>query len=350
MSKHTTEYLHENQRVGFGYRAWWFNAAVEAVQAIKSHYETSVPLAEVRRLFDTVKVGRGQTFVTYIDSDGKKQTVKDERWAPVMNIRTGDVFGHFSRSSDWRDFNVDLTDNVSALVGGIGDLGVETCGILDFGARAYLSVGIPESMHDDKSGVTFRPRLFAGTALDGSLATTYKRVVTLTVCDNTMAAALGETGETVKVKHTKNSGVRIKDARQALGILSETADAFSAEIAALTTTEFSDENFNAFLSTLAPVTEGMSKHAVTHAENKRDAYLSLWRNDNRVSPWRGTLFGALQADNTYRQHIAIRRGAGDTGDKNAVRAERNVQDILTGKIEEADTSTLAILHKVLATA
>ena len=34
-------------------------------------------------------------------------------------------------------------------------------------------------------GVTFRPNLLATTSFDGSIATTYKRTVTITVCDNT---------------------------------------------------------------------------------------------------------------------------------------------------------------------
>ena len=33
-------------------------------------------------------------------------------------------------------------------------------------------------------GVAFRPNLLATTSFDGSIATTYKRTVTITVCDN----------------------------------------------------------------------------------------------------------------------------------------------------------------------
>jgi hypothetical protein len=44
MSKHTDQYLHENQRVGHGHRAWWFKEAIEKVLAIPSHYIGAVPL------------------------------------------------------------------------------------------------------------------------------------------------------------------------------------------------------------------------------------------------------------------------------------------------------------------
>ncbi len=41
-------------------------------------------------------------------------------------------------------------------------------------------------------GVAFRPNLLATTSFDGSIATTYKRTVTDTMCDNTRELALSE--------------------------------------------------------------------------------------------------------------------------------------------------------------
>ncbi len=41
-------------------------------------------------------------------------------------------------------------------------------------------------------GVEFRPNLLATTSFDGSIATTFKRTVTATVCDNTRELALAE--------------------------------------------------------------------------------------------------------------------------------------------------------------
>lgn len=347
MSKHTNEYLHRNMRVGFGHRAWWYKEAIEKALSIASHYAGAVPLAEVRRLFDTVKPVRSSVTHTYTDSEGNTQVVRDTRNAGVVNSVDGSIFGTFSNGSEWRSFSEDLLDNIRDLTSGSVDIG--SCGLLDFGARAFLSLEIPETLHNDKTGISYRPRLLAATALDGSLATTYKRVNILPVCDNTLAIGLAENGETVKVKHTKNSGLRLATAAETLAILSTTADEIDSELVALVETPFTDEQFDAFLNEICPVTADSSKHAVTHAEKRRDAYLALWRNDNRVSPWRGTLFGALQADNTYRQHVAIRRGAGEDGDRDAMRAERNMTDVLTGKSMEADKATMVTLRRVLTT-
>ncbi|NKR23343.1 DUF932 domain-containing protein, partial [Rhodococcus hoagii] len=55
------------------------------------------------------------------------------------------------------------------------------------GGQAWVEVSVPETLHDDRAGFGYRPNLLAATSLDGSLATTYGRTVTATVCDNTMA-------------------------------------------------------------------------------------------------------------------------------------------------------------------
>jgi len=54
-------------------------------------------------------------------------------------------------------------------------------------------------------GFSFRPNLLATTSFDGSIATTFKRTVTATVCDNTKDLALAETDQAYKVKHSRNS-------------------------------------------------------------------------------------------------------------------------------------------------
>lgn len=350
MSKHTAQYLHENQRVGFGHRAWWFKEMIEKTLRIPSHYAAAVPLEEVRRLFRSVVPTRGIAYVEYVDENGAKQIVKDENVAPVVNIKTGDVFSYPTPDSSWRSFETDLLDGVGAIVGsGVGDIGIQTAGLLDFGARAYVSLSIPETLHDDKSGLDFRPNLLAATALDGSLATTYKRVITLPLCDNTVAAALMEPGQEIKIKHTSGSGVRVRDAQKALGLIESGAETFIGSVHSLVEMTVTDAQWSAFLDTICPITAESSKHAVTHATNRRDVLSTLYKNDFRCRDWQGTAFGVLQTMNTYRQHMAIRRGAGADGDKDALRQQRNQTDVIMGRIESKDAADLQTLYKVLAT-
>jgi hypothetical protein len=68
------------------------------------------------------------------------------------------------------------------------------------------------------------------------------------------------------------------------------------------------------------------------AERKRQALGRLWNHDARVSPWRGTAWGVVQAVNTYVHHEQTVRGA--------ARAERNMLRAVDGGIDQLDTATL----------
>jgi phage/plasmid-like protein (TIGR03299 family) len=114
------------------------------------------------------------------------------------------------------------------------DLSIGSAGLLKGGAVAWVSVEVPETITTPQ-GVDFRPNLLACTSHDGSLATTFQRVVTNVVCDNTMSAALTETGQRVKVRHSRYSGIRLAAAREALAIVHAIvhaiADDFAAQVA-----------------------------------------------------------------------------------------------------------------------
>lgn len=81
------------------------------------------------------------------------------------------------------------------------DLSISSAGLLRGGAVAWVEVSVPESITTPE-GVVFRPNLLATTSFDGSIATTFKRTVTDVICDNAREAALGEKGQTYKVKLT----------------------------------------------------------------------------------------------------------------------------------------------------
>jgi phage/plasmid-like protein (TIGR03299 family) len=199
-----------------------------------------------------------------------------------------------------------------------------------------VSVEVPDNITTSE-GVEFRPHLFGATSFDGSLATTFKRAVTNIVCDNTMAAGLAEAGQQIKIKHSKYSKLRLAEARDALNIVYEIADDFAAQVSRLCRTEISDREWNAFLDAHAPLPTETGR-ARTLAEHKRDTLTRLWNNDTRVTPWRGTVWGVVQAVNTYTHHEQTVRGA--------VRAERNMLRAITGGVDELDQATLHTLATV----
>jgi len=207
------------------------------------------------------------------------------------------------------------------------ELAIGSAGLLKGGAIAWVQIEMPENLK--VADVEFRPHLLATTSFNGSIATTYKRCVTVVVCDNTRAAALREEGQEYRIRHTANSQMRIAEARDALNVVFRLGESFTKEIEQLLAHKVSDPMFTKFVERIVPLRQDASKTATTKAETDRAEFMRLWNGDPRVAPWKGTAFGAVQAVNTYRQHIRPTRG--DT-----IRAERNMMDNLTGQTEVND--------------
>jgi phage/plasmid-like protein (TIGR03299 family) len=238
-----------------------------------------------------------------------------------------------------------LLDNVSTILD--DTLSISSAGLLRGRAVAWVEVSVPESITTPE-GVQFRPNLLACTSLDGSLATTYKRTVQLTVCDNTMAAALGERGQTVKVKHSRNSLTKISDVRHALAMVYDTADTFAADVARLTATPVTNIQFKQVIDRLVPVDPDASPRARTMAETKRAEINRMYRYDSRVVPFTGTAFGVLQAFNTWRHHEQGGLTGTTNTEKQAARADRNAYRAVTGETEREDAAVAAVLADVLS--
>lgn len=227
-----------------------------------------------------------------------------------------------------------LTKNVASLVD-TEDLVIRSAGTLNGGRKAWVQVGTPEGIVGP-GGVEYLPILGSYTSLDASLATSYKGNRIVVICENTYGMALAETSAFGKltIRHTKNSEFNVLTAREALGLVFENADAFNQELELLLGTKVTDTQFGRIASKkVAPSTD--SDRSKTMAERKLSELAYLWANDERVAPWRGTAFGAMQALNTWRQHIATV--------KNTTRAERNMGNVMDGTSDKADRSDLALI-------
>lgn len=333
MSKESLQWLNENTLIGFTEKrgtAWHYRASLQATEP--NHYPGAIPVADVeRRLFAWDALSR-PIYVEDPVTGGLAQV--PERQA-IVRSDNGHVMGIFSDGYEPHPYREWLLGTIARLLD--DDLSIGSAGLLRSGAVAWVSVEVPENIRTPE-GVEFRPNLFGATSFDGSLATTFKRAVTNIVCDNTMAAGLAERGQQIKIKHSRHSKLRIGEARQALNIVYEVADAFTAQVKRLCETSVNPRQWTAFLDSYAPVPPEMGR-ARTLAEAKRESLLKLWRYDNRVAPWAGTGWGVLQAVNTYVQHEQAVRGAG--------RVERNYLRAVTGGVDELDRETLQTLEKVL---
>jgi phage/plasmid-like protein (TIGR03299 family) len=333
MSTETLTWLNQNVLVGMTDKrgmAWSYKASEQGEEA--NHYTGQIPIEDVRRRLFHWEAQKEPMFV--IGKDGEDRQVPN-RVAIVRND-TYDVLGVVSPTYEPHQYDEWLLTSVGNILD--DSLVIGSAGLLKNGAIAWVQIEMPENYK--VADVEFRPNLLATTSFNGSIATTYKRTVTVVVCDNTRNSALREHGQEISIRHTSKSALRLGDARAALQIVHSMADEFTQEITALLAMKVSDKQFQTFVDRHVPLNDEESKQAVSRAENVRFEFQNLWQNDVRVAPWRGTGFGVLQAVNTHRQHMRPTRG--DT-----VLVERTMVDSLTGKTELADRKATQLLYAVL---
>ncbi len=258
MSRESLTWLNTNTLIGCTSKrghAWHWRAQDQGEQS--NHYPGPIPLEDVQdRLFHwqaesrrlAVELTADVQTMTHLAEDGQPQ-----RWAVVPDkqaiCRSDDdtVLGVFGSGYARHQYREWLLTSVADLLD--DDLAISSAGLLRCGAIAWVEVSMPDTITTPE-GVAFRPNLLATTSFDGSIATTYKRTVTDTVCDNTRELALSEPGQ--EVKHSRNSHAQLGPARQALAMVHTLADDFAAEVARLCRVEVTHSQWEAFLDAHMP--------------------------------------------------------------------------------------------------
>lgn len=345
MSQETMTWLNRNVLIGYVNvrgTAWHHLRSEQGDEP--NHYVGPVPIEDVRRrlfnwmaepreLLMLVPDGRGGT--TPVPLDSHRAIVRNDS-NEVLSVRGADYAIH--------QYGEVLLESVAHLLD--DDLNIGSAGLLRGGGVAWVQIEAPENCVAAE-GLEFRPHLLAATSHNGSIATTYKRVATIVVCDNTLAMGLREgrrgasddripvDGE-YKVRHTAGSRLRLLDAREALKIVFDTGEAYKAELNALLSVKVSEHVWARFLETHIPIAEGATDAKRGNALLQRHTYNDLWNQDPRVAPWRNSALGVLQAVNTYRHHLLPARGG-------TVRHERNKLEAIFGTGKDKDARALKVL-------
>lgn len=356
MSKETLTDLNTNVLIGNTSQrgtAWHYRADLQGSEP--NHYPGPIPITDVRRrLFAWQAVSRRVAVetpadimtMTHLDQEGRPV-----RWAVLADRQaicrsddtTGTLMGLFKDGYVMHQYDQWLLTTVANILD--DDLSISSAGLLKGGSIAWVEVSVPETLHTPE-GFDFRPNLLATTSFDGSIATTFKRTVTATICDNTRAMALAEKGQSYRVKHTRGSVAKLAEARAALAMVHTMAEDFAAEVAALAATRVSNRQWNRFLDATVPMidTDGraLTGRSLTMAADKREKLTGLYKRDERACTWYGTALGVMQAVNTYEHHLATVRSA--------TRPERNQLKTVSGDYDALDHDTWKTLSRVLQTA
>lgn len=317
-----------------------------------NQYKGFIPRADVlERLFTFNPLRAGVAYLVpcavdeadFIDRSGNacKVVESQQRRVGVLRDDTNYDFGVFGRGAVHPPYQVTLMQQVEMLTGSI--LGISGAGLLAQGARAYIEFAMPETLHDDKSGLAYRPNLLVADSMDGSISLTKCLTIQAMICANKLSPNLLEAkkaGRLVRSKHTKNiaSMMRLANERDALGLLEVANDQFVQDLHKLLSCDMSHKQRIEVMDIIAPIPEraGRGRQII---ENKRDQLMSL-SSDPMVEPFLGTAFGEVQRYSTWQHHVAERRTQG--------RWETNFWRAINGMTQSADRATVVAIETVLS--
>lgn len=345
MGAETLDWYNNYCLIGFAKErgmGWHYKASAQGLEP--NHYPGAIPVEDViRRLFGWEAIsGTVETEFYDPDLDEMVRGVDTTRQT-VLRANPFTVFGVFKESYQIHQHKEWLIETSSHLLDtSIGDLGIANAVLLKKGAVACVQYEVPETIKTS-NGIEFRPSMLSCGSLDGSLQTTFKRVFTNVICDNTMANALSEKDYTaLKIRHSKYSGFKIAKAREALDIIFEIAEEITGYSDFLCNTKVSGLQFKQYLDFTVPLPEDITvaSRALTLAEKEREAKLNLWLHDDRVSPWAGTAWGIVQLNNTYNHHLTATNKGTNRGERNAfqaanddlIKSDRRALDILFNRV------------------
>lgn len=332
MTSETIQWLTENTLIGFTDKR---GAAWHGREGDDNHFPGAVPQERALELLSyPVHEGTVQSVVQLEDS---AMLVEDPDRKTIVRTDTRQILGIFKQGyrmhqpAEWCLQNLDLILS--------GGLEIGSVVVLKGGAVAAVQAELPENRIATGKGaepVEYRPFVTAATSFDGSIATTYGRGAQVVVCDNTLSVALRNFDGVTKYRHSSGSLSRIGEVRENLHLMVEqSADAFDTQVRALTAMHVTDAKFAEIVSAFTGIDSAKEGRSLTMAEKKQDALLKLWRDDERVAPWRNNGYGVLAAFNTASHHIF---GA------DASRPERNQRRVIEGGWDDFDSKILRMLE------
>ena len=332
MSAETIEWLNDNSLIGHTDKrgnAWHYR------EGSSNHFPGAVPADQVLRLLD-VPLREATLTATVITDDGVQTIPIDDR-KTIVRTDTGKAFGIFKQNYPIHGYQEWCMENLEEITGAGLDVGSAI--LLKEGAVAAVQAELEET-REAAEGVKHRPFITAATSCDGSLATTYLLGTQIWVCDNTLSLALGEADALkVKIRHTANSLSRASSVKYELGFMVEQiGDAYDKEIGKLTSQYVSDETWNAFVKAYTGIQFAKPGRSTTMAESKIITLNRLWRNDERVAPWKNSAYGVVAAVNTAVHH--------EFSIKGMERVERNFLRTVEGDWANVDGGALKLLSQV----
>lgn len=315
-------------------------------------FPEGIPVEEVRQLFDfDVEVWNHQAEMQgeYITSGWvEERTVKFPRTTLFINDKTREVIG------TWRDpnrhpsnFKETILDFAVELVG--DDSGIATAGLIDGGGIGWMQIALNRTY--GPSEARFQPYI-AITDSNCQQGGAWKATqgANLIVCSNTLRSFFSKKEGIVKKVH-KGRKLTVVEVRERLELLHVHAEWFEKQLDKLLNTPITPRQTQRFLARYYPDKKDPDTEEVTLSKHtSRKLLRDTYENSPFVAPFKGSVFGMIQAVNTqsqwgnHRDDLDYMHGHGNQSSSKWV---SNYKDNLFGnKIRSADQRAIEVLSSM----
>ncbi len=186
----------------------------------------------------------------------------------------------------------------------------ETAGALGKGEKIFITAKLPDYIKVGSDDM-IEKYLFLTTSHDGSGSITAAFTPIRIVCQNTLNAALHNSTNTIKIRHTANAQDRLKEAHKVMGISNQLANEMEAIFNEWTKVRITDKEVMQLIKqAMAPSSEVLK--SIKNGEELSTAFTNICDNaflyamsspTQQTETTKGTLFGAYNAITGYFQNV-----------------------------------------------
>jgi phage/plasmid-like protein (TIGR03299 family) len=183
---------------------------------------------------------------------------------------------------------------VDALIGQEG-AHYDSAGALKGGQTIFCSAHLPSAGFEVVPGDKHQTYLMFTTSHDGSQSAQVKLTDVRVVCNNTLTAAINDTGASLFIRHTKSAAERLAVAKSLIDISAITAEGIRDKMRSLAEKKVTRNAAESIFDKLFPVSEKAAN--TTIRSNNINDILNLYEfNDNNQFPEiRGTAYNLVNA-------------------------------------------------------
>jgi len=205
--------------------------------------------------------------------------------------------------------NVDAFSFFDSIVGGDG-IQYETAGALGNGERIFITAKLPGYIKVGQDDC-IEKYLFLTTSHDGSGSITAAFTPIRIVCQNTLNAALRNSSNTIRIRHTASAEDRLKEAHKVMGISNKLADELDGIFNQWAKVRITDKEVMQLIrqamcpsrEVLQSLKDGEELSTVFKNVCDNTFLYAMGSPTQQTDTTKGTLFGAYNAITGYFQNV-----------------------------------------------